>query len=140
MNAAPNYQKKNMRFKKHGKPEKEMYHRKCWVCGSTEHVKNDCPKHKNKGDNGDAVNNEVSMIGIFLGMALCGDIIRYYNMGCLKSRNIIFIFISDTVAYFNIKFLLIRCVVFTAVFIELAESLVQLSYSREKDTRKRHSA
>jgi len=86
-------------WKKHGKPEKEMYLRKCWVCGSTEHVKNDCPKHKNKGDNGDAVNNEASMNGIFLGMALWGDIIRYFNMGCLKSRNIIFIFISDTVTY-----------------------------------------
>ena len=42
-------------WKKHGKPNKERYLRKCWVCGSTEYVKKDCPKHKKKGDNGDTV-------------------------------------------------------------------------------------
>ena len=36
-------------------------------------MKKECPKNKKNGDNGDAVNNETSMNGIFLGMALCGD-------------------------------------------------------------------
>jgi len=63
----------NKCWKKHGKLEQEKYLRKCWLCGSTEHVKKECPKNKKNGGNGDAVNNETSMNGIFLGMALSGD-------------------------------------------------------------------
>jgi len=63
----------NKCWKKHGKPEEEKYVRRCWICGSTEHVKKECPKNKKNGGYGDAVNNETSMNGIFLGMALCGD-------------------------------------------------------------------
>ncbi len=66
----------NKCWKKHGKPEKEKYVPRCWICGSTEHLKKECPEYKKNRGNGDAVNNETSMNGIFLGMALCGD-----NMG-----------------------------------------------------------
>ena len=36
-------------------------------------MKQECPKNEKNGGYGDAVNNETSMNGIFLGMALCSD-------------------------------------------------------------------
>jgi len=56
----------NKCWKKHGKPEKEKYIPRCWIYGSTEHVKKECPKNKKNRGNADAVNNETSMNGIFL--------------------------------------------------------------------------
>jgi hypothetical protein len=56
-------------WKKHGKPSKTKSDgRKCWICESTDHVKKDCPKKKNKTE------ETTSMNGVFMGMALCGEV------------------------------------------------------------------
>ena len=68
-------------WQKHGKPSKtgstNSNERKCWKCGSTKHLKKDCPQRKKTET--EVATESTAITGVFMGMALCS-----YVSSCTK--------------------------------------------------------